>query len=221
MEKTAIVLGGSGLTGSLLLNLLLNDNRYAQVKVFGRRTMGMGHPKLKEYLCNLLDLKDESKNFTADEVFCCIGTTAAKTPDKTEYRNIDYGIPVTAASLCKTNGINTFLVISAMGANPKSRVFYNRTKGDMEAAVLEQGIRKTHILQPSLIEGHREESRPGEWFFKQVFKVLNVLLMGPLKKYRSIHPKKIARAMVWLANNTYEEVKIESDKIEGLANKPH
>jgi len=78
------------------------------------------------------------------------------------------------------------------------------------------GISKIHILQPSFIAGYREENRPGEWFAKKVFLVLNTLLVGPLRKYRSINPETIARCMLWLANNSYDRVKIPSDQIVKL-----
>lgn len=129
------------------------------------------------------------------------------------YKKIDYGIPVSAAKLCKVNEIHTFIVISALGANSKIGVFYNRIKGEMEDAILKIDIAKTHILQPSLIGGGREEKRVGEWWVKQFFKVLNPLLFGSLKKFRSIDPTVIAKCMLWLANHSYEQNKISSDEI--------
>lgn len=215
-QKTAIVLGATGLCGSILLQILLDDNRYKKVKLFSRKTVGIRDEKMQEYLIDLLKLSDHESDFLADEVFCCIGTTRAKTPDKDLYRKIDYGIPVNAAALCKKNKIRTFVVISALGANAESSIFYNKLKGQMENAIVSMGISKTHILQPSLIGGYREEKRPGEWFAKKVFLVLNTLLVGPLRKYRSINPETIARCMLWLANNSYDRVKIPSDQIVKL-----
>ncbi len=129
MGKTAIILGATGLTGSILLEILLEDERYETVKLFSRRSVHKKHPKIKEYLGDVLELRDFKKEFYADEVFCCVGTTQKKTPDKKLYRKIDFGIPTIAASLAKENDIQTFIVISALGANAKSSIFYNRTKG--------------------------------------------------------------------------------------------
>src|SRR5699024_3350038 len=109
--------------------------------------------------------------FSGDVVFCCIGTTKAKTPNRDTYRKIDLGIPVDAAELAKTNGIETFLVISALVANSKSSVFYNRVKGEMEEMVLSKGIPNTYILKPSLIIGNRNEKRFGEGLAAGVMKV--------------------------------------------------
>jgi len=136
-DKTAIILGATGLTGGILLELLLKDDRYSQLKVLTRSPLRLTHPKLTEIQCDLLKLEEQQAHFNADEVFCCIGTTKAKTPDKERYKAIDFGIPITAAQLCKKNNITTFLVVSAMGADPNSSVFYNKVKGEMEAAVLD------------------------------------------------------------------------------------
>jgi len=215
--KSAIVLGATGLTGNLLLQLLLKDDRYGKIKLFSRSSSGIVNPKIEEYLGDVVRLEAFKNDFEADEVFCCIGTTKAKTRDKELYKRIDFGIPTKAAELCKENGINTIVIISAMGANSKSNIFYNRTKGEMEDAVVKLKIPKTHILQPSLIGGKREEKRIGEWIFKQLMKVANLVMAGPLKKYKSIHPKDIAKTMVWLANSEYRRVTIPSDVIFNLA----
>ncbi|MDL5510553.1 nucleoside-diphosphate sugar epimerase [Arenibacter sp. M-2] len=215
-EKTAIILGATGLTGGFLLQMLLKDERYIRIKLFTRSSIGFSHPKLEEHIVDLLTLESYKNDFLADEVFCCIGTTKAKTPDTEMYRRIDFGIPVTAAKICRDKGINTFLVISAMGANSKSGVNYNRIKGEMEEAVLKCGIPNTYILQPSLIGGKRDEKRIGEWIAKQFMKVLDYILVGPLEKYRSIDPEVIATAMVWLANNNYEKTRIQSDEIRNI-----
>jgi len=215
-EKTAIILGATGLTGGFLLQMLLKDERYIRIKLFTRSSIGFSHPKLEEHIVDLLTLESYKNDFLADEVFCCIGTTKAKTPDTEMYRRIDFGIPVTAAKICRDTGINTFLVISAMGANSKSGVNYNRIKGEMEEAVLKCGILNTYILQPSLIGGKRDEKRIGEWIAKRFMKVLDYILVGPLEKYRSIDPEVIATAMVWLANNNYEKTRIQSDEIRNI-----
>lgn len=216
--KTAIILGVTGLTGGLLLNELLDDQRYSRIKAFSRSSSGIVHPKYEEHLGNLLDLIQFASKFTADEVYCCIGTTKSKTPNKDKYRKIDHGIPVEAARLCLKNKIDTFVVMSSLGANPNSSVSYSKIKGEMEEAVLELGIPKTFILQPSLISGERGEKRSGEKIAKMIFAVLNVFLIGPLRKYRSIPAEDIAKAMLWLANNDFSESRITSDKISQLAN---
>ncbi|TDU43378.1 uncharacterized protein YbjT (DUF2867 family) [Gelidibacter sediminis] len=217
MAKTAIVLGATGLTGNILLKLLLDDERYGHVTVFGRNSCEIKHPKLEEYIIDLFQLEHYANKFKADEVYCCIGTTKAKTSDKDTYIKIDYGIPLAAAKLCKSNGIDTFLVISALGAKKNSRIFYNRTKGRMEAAVLALQIPNTYLLQPSLITGEREEFRLGEHIFKLLMGFLKpIFRFGDLKRYQPIAPETIASCMVWLANNDYDTARIKSKKIQEL-----
>lgn len=218
MSKTAIILGATGLTGNLLLNKVLNNEAYSKVIVFSRSELSETHEKLQVKIINLLQLIDYKSHFMADVVFCCIGTTKAKTPDESVYKSIDYGIPVAAAKLCKANNIETFIVVSALGANADSRFFYNRIKGEMERDVLKLHIKNTYILQPSLIEGQRNERRIFEWFWQKLMVVVNVLLIGWLKKYRSIKAGTIANAMVILDLKGYKQHTIESNHIKKIAN---
>tara|TARA_R110000850_G_scaffold271031_2_gene404729 strand:- start:120127 stop:120780 length:654 start_codon:yes stop_codon:yes gene_type:complete len=213
MNKTAIILGATGLTGGILLNLLLKDARYKKIKLFSRNTVGISSPKLEEHLMDLFELQKHKEIFQADEVFCCIGTTKSKTPDNETYKKIDYGIPFAAAKLCKENNINTFIVISAMGANTDSKVFYNKTKGEMERDVLKQNIKNTYILQPGLISGDRDEKRIGESIAKFFFKILNPIIP---KDYRVISPETIAKAMVVLANQGHLKKRIENQTLKDI-----
>ncbi len=218
MGKTAIILGATGLTGSILLTKLLNDNRYKTIKLFSRTKIKGLPKKVKQSLGNLLVLENFKNDFTGDEVYCCIGTTAKKTPDKTNYKAIDYGIPVAAAKLSKANGIQTFLVVSALGSNAKSNIFYNKTKGEMEQAVLSQKIKNTYLLQPSIIGGNRNETRIGEKIGLVLFKLLQPLFFGKLKKYRITEAEHIAKAMINLANTTSTKQFINSENIKQIAN---
>ena len=213
MPKTAIVLGATGLVGGKLVHLLLKDNQFEKVKLYSRNSCEISHPKIEEHLGDLLQIEQFATTFTGDVVFCCIGTTKAKTPDKEKYRKIDYGIPVSAAKLAKTNGIPTFEVISAMGANPKSSTFYNKTKGEMERDVLAQGIKSTYIFQPSLIGGDRNEKRLGERIAQFFMGIFSFLIP---KKYKTIEPETIALAMIHLAENGYKKERIPSDEIKEL-----
>lgn len=213
MKKTAIILGATGLSGSILLKKLMNDNRYETIKLFSRKEIDGLPSKVKQFVGDILDLENFKQDFTADEVFCCIGTTAKKTPDKTLYKKIDFGIPVTAAKLSKANGIPAFLVVSALGANATSTIFYNKTKGEMEQAVLSEKIERTHILQPSIISGNRQEKRIGEKIGLFAIKLLQPLFLGKLKKYRVTEAEHIAQTMINLANSTSTKTIITSDQI--------
>jgi len=218
MTKTAIILGATGLTGSILLNKLLNDNRYERIKLFSRKEIDGLPKKVTQYIGDILALESFTEDFTADEVFCCIGTTAKKTPDKEVYKKIDYGIPVNAAKLAKENNINTLIVVSALGANVDSNIFYSKTKGKMERDVLQQNIEKTYILQPSIIGGNRNEARIREKIGLAVFKIIQPLFIGKLKQYKIIEAENIAQAMINLANSKKSKEKIiTSDKIREIS----
>ena len=217
MSKTAIILGATGLTGSFLLKRLIPDKNYEKIILFSRSATPVKSSKIEEHLIDMFELGKYRDKFKADVVFCCIGTTQKQTPNKEIYRKVDYGIPVTAANLCVENKIENFLVISALGADAQSRFFYNRTKGEMENAVLRHKIMYTYIFQPSLIAGERKEKRPMEFVGKQLMKAANFVMFGPLKKYQSIHPDSIAIAMQKVAQNGYEKIRIESDEIKKIA----
>lgn len=216
--KTAIILGATGLTGGKLLEKLLQDNRYSKIKIFSRRPLAAEHPKIEQHIVDLLQMENEKTAFFADEVYCCVGSTEKKTPNLENYRNVDYGIPLTAAKIAKANGIDTFLVISALGANPKSRFFYPKTKGEMERDLLQLEIENTYIFQPGLIDGKRPENRFLEDLSKKIMRVANIILIGPIKKYRSIHPEIIAKAMIICANSGYWKKRIPSNEIKELVN---
>jgi uncharacterized protein YbjT (DUF2867 family) len=215
-QKTAIILGATGLTGRLLLSKLVADDSYTSIKLFSRKASGNTAPKIKEFVGDMLQLEHFKNDFTADEVYCCIGTTSAKTKDRAVYKAIDYGIPFATSKLAKENNIPTYLVVSAMGANSKSKIFYNRTKGEMEQAVLSQKIPNTYILRPSLILGERYEKRFGESLGAVLLKLTNVFLIGGLKKYRSIEADCIAAAMIQLALSKPPSGLVLSDKLQEL-----
>jgi len=217
MKKTAIILGATGFVGNRLLQKLIEDVRYETIKLFSRSKIEGLPNKVKQIIGDILDLDQFSTDFKGDDVFCCIGTTAKKTPDKTLYRKIDYGIPVAAAKLAKVNHIDTFLVISAIGADKSSNVFYTKTKGEMEQGVLQQNLKKTYILRPAIIGGERDENRTLEKMGLVVFKLIQPVLVGKLKKYRIVNAETIAQAMLHLANskNSSEGI-VTSDQINTI-----
>ena len=217
MGKSAIILGATGLTGAIILHKLIEDDRYDSIKLFSRSKIEGLPSKVTQFIGDLLKLEKFKLDFKANEVYCCIGTTTKKTPDKAIYKQIDFGIPKMAAKLSKENNIPTFLVISAMGANKNSNVFYNKTKGEMEQAVIQQNIKNTFILRPSLIGGNRKERRFLENIGLNVFKIIEPLFIGKLKQYKIIQPETIAEAMIKLANGrTHAEVILTSNDIKQI-----
>jgi uncharacterized protein YbjT (DUF2867 family) len=215
MAKTAIILGASGLVGSKLLRLLLEDETYTNVVAYVRKPLELDHEKLEVRERDLLD-ESAFADARCDDLFCCIGTTQAKTPDLTEYRKIDYGIPVNAARSALNLGMQRCLVISSMGAKVDSRTFYLRVKGQMEEALMKMGISELHILRPSLLLGDREEFRFGERVFAFLMKFFRWFIP---KRYRAIEADQVAGAMMKLTGMDYPEVLVESDEIRRLASR--
>ena len=218
MGKTAIVLGATGLTGNFLLEKLITDSSYKKIKLFSRNSVHKTSTKIEEHLIDLFKLDTCKELFTGDVLFCCIGTTASKTKDKEVYKAIDYGIPVSAAKLATINNIKTFVVLSSMGANPSSSIFYNKTKGEMERDVLRQNIKNTYVLRPSLIGGNRDEVRVGERIGKVVMSLLGPFFLGPLKKYKIISPENIVSCMQKLAESEVYQSIFSSYEIVKIAN---
>lgn len=213
MKKTAIIIGATGLTGSMVLEQLLENHDYDVIKLFVRRPTGLDHHKVEEHVGDLLKLESFEPDFTGDEVYVCVGTTNKKTPDRELYRKIDHGIPVAAARLSKKMGIQTIAVVSAIGADSKSSFEYNRIKGDMERDVLALEVARTFILRPSFIAGPRKEKRSGERIGIFFFKLIRPLFIGSLKKYRSVQASAIAAKMIALCNSAESSRILESNEI--------
>lgn len=215
MGKQAIVIGGTGLTGSWVVKLLNNHFDYERIIVYSRKELpeDLRLEKVESIILQTITTEALQPTFSGDEVYCCIGTTRKKTPNQEEYRAIDLGIPVLVAKLCKEKGIAHYAVVSALGANSKSSIFYNRLKGEMEAAVFAEQIEHTYILRPSIILGNRQEYRLGERIGVTVIKAISFLLIGGLKKYRGVEAKSIAARMIEMCNSKLPSQIIESDKI--------
>ncbi|PQB05348.1 NAD(P)H-binding protein [Aureitalea marina] len=214
MGKSALILGASGLTGSYLLDRLLQSDQFQLVRALVRSPLGEEHSKLEEIKADMFDLKAVEELFQVDVVFCCIGTTKAKTPDKSMYMKIDKGIPEEAAKLSAKHGVPQFVVISAMGADAKSSIFYNRVKGEMEVSVLAQDIPHIHVLRPSLIGGQRQEKRGGEKIAQIFMGTFSWLVPA---NYKMIHPATIAQAMLNLALRPGDQKIYTSGEISQLA----
>lgn len=218
MQYKAVIAGASGLVGSLLLEYLLNHPDYKEVLVLVRRKLNTEHKKLRQLIVDFDRLTDYESDITGHALFCCLGTTKSKTPFSKDYRKIDHDYPVQLAKIAAKNSIQQFHLVSALGANAKSSIFYNQLKGETEQDIKQVDIPAIYIYQPSLLTGNRKEKRLAERFATSLFKVIDPLLTGSLNKYKSIAADTVARAMLKqsLKNNsgifTYP-----SDQIKNLA----
>lgn len=197
--KTALVIGSSGLVGKQLIFQLLNNNNYQKVIALTRKDLVLAHPKLVQLIVDFNNIATIQQQLLADDVFCCIGTTKAKTPNQDQYTRIDHGIPLEIAQYAKSNGATQFVLVSAMGANEKSPVFYSRLKAKVETDLAAIGFDALQIIRPALLMGARTEFRLFEKIFQWLFKPINLLMIGPLKAYKGIAAITVAKAMLNIA----------------------
>ena len=197
--KKALVFGATGFIGSQLLPRLLASADYDRVTIVVRRDPGLVHAKLVTLVGDHDSLPALADRIDVDDVFIAIGTTKAKVPDEAAYYRIDHDYPLRAAAVAQACGATGVFLVSAVGANADSSVFYIRTKGETERDVIALGIARTHIFRPSQLLGQREENRPLERFIIAAWPVIDWLLVGGARKYRGISGADVALAMVGAA----------------------
>ncbi|MGO4256780.1 hypothetical protein [Marmoricola sp. RAF53] len=189
MTRTAVIAGGSGLVGGHLLALLLEDPTWDHVVSVGRRELDLEHPKLAQLLVPFPAIGELPHS---DDVFCCLGTTLKKAGGRNAFRVIDHDSVIALAGSAFRNGASQFLHVTALGASPRSKIFYNKVKGDTEYFVEAMGIPTTVAFRPSMIDGQRADRRTAEELGLRAMRAL-----GPvLGKYRPTRVEDIARAMV-------------------------
>lgn len=194
--KTALIAGGTGLIGQQLLQLLLESPRYGKVIALTRHDLPE-HPKLSQIKAEVGNLTEKAESLKADDVFCCLGTTIAKAGSKEKFREIDFDYPFQLAKIIHAAGAKQYMLVSALGANKASSIFYNQVKGEIEEAVAGFGFETVHIFRPSLLLGPRTEKRSGEDAAKFFYKVFGFIIP---EKYKAIESAKVARAMLYFAS---------------------
>lgn len=162
MGKTALIIGATGLVGQHLLIQLLEHPEFQKVRVFGRRTTGIVHPKLEEEIIDFDQPESWKSLVQGDVVFSTLGTTIKTAKTKENQYRVDFTYQYEFAKAAAENGVSTYLLVSSMGADPKSSVFYSRMKGELEDAVAKLPFQKLFIIRPSILDGDRQEKRAGE-----------------------------------------------------------
>jgi uncharacterized protein YbjT (DUF2867 family) len=186
------------MTGNYLLEELLNDTYYETIRVIVRRPYTKNNPRIEVKLVDFNDYESLKLAIDgSDALFCNIGTTQKNVKgDKELYRKIDFDIPVKAARACKETGCEKFIIITSVGADSKSRNFYLKLKGEVEDALTVSGVNTVHIMQPSMLLGDRKEKRIAEQIGTPIIKALSFLMTGARRKYKPIHGREVARAML-------------------------
>jgi uncharacterized protein YbjT (DUF2867 family) len=199
-SRKALIVGATGLIGGYCLETLCDATNYSEVTALVRKPLLKTQRKLKEVLTKFDNLEHDLSNIKADDVYCCLGSTIKKAGSQEAFKKIDLSLVVTIARLMRKQGAEQFLVISALGADKDSKVFYNRTKGEMEEALKDLGYPCLRIIRPSLLLGPREEFRLGEKIGAILSPVLKPFLLGSLTKYKPVEGKSVARFMVQVAH---------------------
>tara|TARA_Y100000590_G_C15438474_1_gene907917 strand:- start:35 stop:685 length:651 start_codon:yes stop_codon:yes gene_type:complete len=215
--KTALIFGSSGLIGSNLLNAILQSNKYDKVKIFVRSMPENNDSKVEIIQTDFTNLEKHNNSIVGDDCFFCIGTTRKDTPDKNEYRRIEYEIPVSVAKIAKSNSVNSFVYVSSIGANPKSSGSYLQNKGQVEEELKNLNFPKLAVIRPSILLGSRKNFRLGERIGIFLMKGLSIFFIGNLKKYKPIKAEHVAKAMVAIIQKNNDKTIFESDKLEDLA----
>jgi len=198
--RTALVAGGSGLVGSRLLARLLEAGEYARVQAISRRPLPLDHPRLANRVVRFDGgLDSQLKGLQCQDAFCCLGTTIREAGSQQAFRAVDHDLVLQFARLALTGGAERLVVVSSIGADPKSRNFYLRVKGETEQGLVALKPRALDIMAPSMLLGVRRNVRPLEQLAQGLIWLVNPLLLGGLAQYRGIAADTVAAAMLGAA----------------------
>jgi uncharacterized protein YbjT (DUF2867 family) len=199
LGRKAVIAGATGLIGRELVHLLLHDTNYEQVFILVRSKTLLEHPKLTQVVTDFNNLESIADYLNDSDVYCTLGTTIRIAKTQEAFRKVDYEYPLQLAQLAQTHRANQFLVVTALGANASSKIFYSKVKGELEESLKRLGLAALHIFHPSLLLGDRKEARRGERIGSILAKGISVLLAGRLSKLKPIHVNDVARGMIQAA----------------------
>lgn len=191
-KKSALILGASGLIGTEVLKLCLDSDNYDRVVTPVRSLLGVNHEKLSEMVIDF-DMPPWEVLFPIDHIYCCLGTTIKKAGSQEHFRKVDHDYPLAFAGAAKKWNTSVFSVVTAAGSNARSKIFYNKVKGELEENLKSLKLNTILVFQPSLLLGDRQEFRLGEKIGTGLAKLTG--WMTP-RSYRAIAGKTVAQSMV-------------------------
>lgn len=200
-KKTALLFGASGMVGGFCLEELLASPIYEKVISFGRRDLEVEHDKLTHHIIDFDQLTEIKDLLKGDDLFCCLGTTIKKAGSKPAFRKVDFEYPLKIATIALQNQVGQFILVSAVGADPDSLVFYNQVKGELEVAIKQLDFWSIHIMRPSLLMGERKESRPLERIGMILSQGLDTIVGNLMGKYKPVNAEHVAKSMIIAAQN--------------------
>jgi uncharacterized protein YbjT (DUF2867 family) len=189
--KTAIIAGASGLVGSALLPMLLAHPEYSRVISLGRKKLPIVHTKLEQRVVDFNDLSLYDN--PSDHVYCCLGTTIRVAGSKERFFEIDHDYPLHLATAALRTGAKRYTVVTAVGSDPNSSIFYSSVKGKLEQHLQTLGYESVIIIRPSMLLGKRKETRPAEYISKHLMTFLAPIIP---KRYRAVTDVEVAACMI-------------------------
>lgn len=206
----ALVIGATGATGKDLVNQLCQDSDFDEIDIFVRRFSDFHNEKVKPHLVDF-DHPEEWKHLVKGDVaFSCLGTTLKSAGSKENQKVIDYDYQFNFAKAAKENKVEDYILVSAYGANPDSKIFYSRIKGELEEAVKNLKFEKTTIFKPGMLE-RKNTDRNGEVFGLKIIKFLNKFEL--FKSQQPLPTDVLAKAMIVaskIKSNSFSEIKLHS-----------
>ena len=195
MNKTVTLFGSTGLIGSEVLKLLINDNYFENINIISRKKINIDSKKIKNYIIDFSNIEDYKKVVNKDYIIIAsIGTTQSKVNfNKIEYRKVDYDILLNIAMACKSNKASSFSFVSSAGADEKSKNFYLKLKGEIENSIMQIGLKSCLIFRPSLLLGKRNEFRFGEIIGQKIMPLVSFLMKS---EYKPIKAVDVAKSIV-------------------------
>jgi uncharacterized protein YbjT (DUF2867 family) len=194
-QKVILLAGASGFVGNLALDALLDSTDISRVYAITRRPLGREHPRLANRIVQFEQIESQLKGLTCQAALCSLGTTIRQAGSERAFREVDFDAVLAFARTAKAAQAQRFVVVSSAGADPKSKNFYLRTKGEMEEALVGVGFTSLDILQPSLLLGWRREIRPLELLGSAFAPLVNPFLTGKREPFRAIPARTVAAAM--------------------------
>ncbi|WP_295223210.1 NAD(P)H-binding protein [uncultured Chryseobacterium sp.] len=204
----ALVIGATGATGKDLVNLLLQDQDFDEIKVFVRKPIDIQNDRLKVYVVDFEKPEEWKNEIKGDVAFSCLGTTLKAAGSKEAQRKVDFDYQYEFAKAAKENNVEDYILVSSYGANPKSKIFYSRMKGELEDAVKKLHFTKITIFKPGMLE-RKDSDRPGEVLGSRIIKFANRL--GLLESQKPLPTNVLAKAMInssKIKSNGYSSIKL-------------
>lgn len=217
-DKTALIFGSTGLVGAELLKLLLSSSQYQRVIAFTRKPIEINHQKLINIIVDFDRLESIAHKLMGDDLYICLGTTMKKAGSKEAFYKVDYTYSFEVARMAALNKVNQLLLVSSVGADPDSSIFYSQVKGKLENSVITLPFWGIHIFRPSLLLGQRNEFRAAEAISVIFARGINAIGSNFLGKYKPVEAMDVAVSMVHAASVLNKGIHLyPSDKIVEIA----